>query len=208
MKLITEFNEGATAVIEESNGKKNLYIEGIWAQAAKKNRNGRIYPSHILDREMNRYINEFVKTNRALGELNHPQSAKVNPDRASHRIVELHKDGNDWYGKALVLGTSVGNTVRALIEGGTQLGVSTRGLGTVKTIGGVNEIQEDYKLICADVVTDPSGIDCWVDGIMEGVEFGANGEVIEIARKKILKAPKSKLEEIKLQQFENFIRGL
>jgi copper chaperone CopZ len=209
MLLITEYtNETQTVIEEGKNGKKELFIEGVFTQAEKKNRNGRIYRNEVLDREMNRYIKEYVSTNRALGELNHPQSPSVNPERACHLTVEMKKSGNDWIGKSKVLDTPMGNIVRALIEGGAQMGVSTRGLGSIKNVGGVNEVQSDFKLICVDVVSDPSGIDCWVDGIMEGVNFNADGKIVESAKKQILIAPKRRLEEVKLQQFEKFIQEI
>jgi len=209
MLLITEYNtDTQTSIQEAADGTKDLFIEGIFAQAEKKNRNGRIYSNSILDREMNRYVSESVSTKRALGELNHPQSASVNPERASHLITELKKNGNDWVGKAKVLNTPMGNIVRGLIEGGANIGVSTRGLGTVKNVKGINEVQSDFRLVCVDVVSDPSGIDCWVDGIMEGVNFGVDGKVLESIRKQIIMAPKAKLEKIKLEQFELLMKGL
>ena len=172
MKLITETNWDEVSLIEESNGKgKSLYIEGPFAQAAKKNRNGRIYPEHILEREVNRFINEKVLTNKALGELEHPQSPTINLERASHRIVSLRKEGSDFIGKALLLSTPCGEIAKGLVEGGTQLGVSTRGMGSVTERKGYNEINEDFRLVTVDIVGDPSGPDCFTNGVMESVEW-------------------------------------
>jgi len=215
MLLITEYLEDTTSVIqEEKNGKKNLYIEGIFMQAEQKNRNGRIYPRSILESEVNRYVNEYVKTNRALGELNHPQSPVVDPERASHRITELRSEGNNFIGKALVLDTPMGNIVRGLIEGGTRMGVSSRGLGTLKARkDGVNEVQKDYRFICVDVVSDPSAPDAFVNGIMEGHNWiYDNGRLVEQQAEKVYKlikkTPKAKLAEVQAKAFEEFINSL
>lgn len=173
MKLITEITEDVKTVIEEGvDGKKNLFIEGVFMQANIKNRNGRLYPVTILENEVNRYIKEKVSTNRALGELNHPASPQVNPERACIRICELKRDGNNFMGKALVLNTPMGNIVRGIMEGGGQIGVSSRGMGTLKQSGMVTEVQSDFRLAtAADVVSDPSAPDAFVNGIMEDVEW-------------------------------------
>lgn len=213
MLLITEYLDNTTRpVIEEAaDGRKNLYLEGIFAQAEQKNRNGRIYPLSILLREVTSYNENFVKTNRALGELNHPQSPQINPREACHRIVELRQNGNDFYGKALVLNTPTGNIVRGLVEGGTQMGVSTRGLGTVKTnTRGINEIQSDFRLVCVDVVSDPSAPDAFVNGIMEGHEWVMAGDRIveqhvEKIRKQVMRLPAKAIHERKLRAFEEYM---
>lgn len=173
MKLITEVTEDVRTIIEEGvDGKKNLFIEGVFMQANIKNRNGRLYPVNILENEVNRYIKEKVSTNRALGELNHPASPQVNPERACIRICELNRDGNNFLGKALVLNTPMGNIVRGIMEGGGQIGVSSRGMGTLKQSGMVTEVQSDFRLAtAADVVSDPSAPDAFVNGIMEDVEW-------------------------------------
>jgi len=201
MYIITEFDESNEIITEAKE--KNLYISGIFAQAEKKNRNGRIYPVHILEREINRYNEQYVKTSRAIGELSHPSSPTVNPDRTSHLITELKKSGNDFYGKAKILNTPVGNIVRGLIEGGVKIGVSTRGLGSISEENGVKVVNEDFKLLTIDIVTDPSGIDCFVDGLVEHVGFGMKEEKAAAIRKKVLCAPKSKLEEVKLNAFKS-----
>lgn len=171
MKLITETTFEVDVLEEATSGNKDLYITGPFAQAEKKNRNGRIYPLSILEREINRYDREMIKTGRALGELEHPQSTEIDPRKASHRIVEMKKVGNDFIGKALVLDTTDGNIVRGLIKGGTNIGVSTRGVGSVTNRGGINEVNEDFRMLAVDVVMNPSGPDCFVNGIMEGVEY-------------------------------------
>jgi hypothetical protein len=172
MKLITEVIEDGFQIIQEENDpKKSLHISGIFMQSDIKNRNGRVYPKAIMEKEVNRYINTHVKNNRALGELSHPQSPKINEDRVSHMITELKQDGSDFVGKAKILSTPMGNIARALIEDGVKIGVSSRGLGSLKEKNGVNEVQSDFHLASIDIVTDPSGPNCFVNGIMEGVDF-------------------------------------
>jgi hypothetical protein len=150
------------------DGKKNLYIEGIFLESERKNRNGRIYPKQLLEREVNKYRTNYVDTRRALGELEHPQSATVNPDRASHRIVSLTEDGNNFIGKALLLDTPCGNIVRGIVEGGSVVGVSSRALGSLTTKNGVKMVNEDLELKCVDIVLNPSAIDAFVEMVMEG----------------------------------------
>jgi hypothetical protein len=175
MLFMTEYLAESQIIAEkDESGEKQLYIEGIYAQSGIKNRNGRVYPTEIMDNAMERYIKEKVDTKRALGELNHPNTPAVNPREASHRIVELRKDGNNWIGKALVLETDAGNCVRALLKGGTSIGVSTRALGTLKNVSGIMEVQNDLIFSAVDVVTDPSAPAAFVNGIMEGVEFFPN----------------------------------
>jgi hypothetical protein len=174
MKLITEvFNEDCEVLTEASeNGKKNYYIEGIFMQGDIKNRNGRVYPSPILEKEMNRYNDQFIKTKRALGELGHPNGPQINGDRVSHLIVEMKRDGSNFVGKAKILGTPMGEIVKTFIDEGVKVGVSTRGLGSVKqTKEGIMEVQDDFHLATVDVVTDPSGPNCFVNGIMENTEY-------------------------------------
>jgi hypothetical protein len=149
------------------DGKKNLYIEGIFLESERKNRNGRIYPKQLLEREVNKYRTNYVDTRRALGELEHPQSATVNPDRASHRIVSLTEDGNNFIGKALLLDTPCGNIVRGIVEGGSVVGVSSRALGSLTTKNGVKMVNEDLELKCVDIVLNPSAIDAFVEMVME-----------------------------------------
>lgn len=174
MKLITEQNFDEITYLKEDLGEgktPNLFIEGVFMQADKKNRNGRIYPSSILENQMKSFVENFVNKNRALGELNHPAGPTINLDKVSHIITEMHKDGTDFYGKAKIINTPMGDIARKLIESGASLGVSTRGLGTVKPSGGAMVVQEDFVLNTVDIVAQPSAHDAWVNGIMEGVEW-------------------------------------
>lgn len=173
MKLITEVTEEC-AVRTEANedGKKNYFIEGIFMQGDIKNRNGRIYPSTVLEKEMKRYDDQFIKTKRALGELGHPDGPSINGDRVSHLITEMKKDGSNFVGKAKILGTPMGQIVKTFMDEGVKIGVSTRGLGSVKqTTTGIMEVQDDFHLSTVDIVTDPSGPNCFVNGIMENTEY-------------------------------------
>jgi len=171
--LITEvFNEDCEVLVETNeNGSKSHYISGIFMQGDIKNRNGRVYPSAILEKEMNRYDTQFVKTKRALGELGHPDGPQINGDRVSHLITEMKRDGNNFVGKAKILGTPMGNIVKTFIDEGVKIGVSTRGLGSVKQNNGIMEVQNDFHLATVDIVTDPSGPDCFVEGIMENTQY-------------------------------------
>jgi hypothetical protein len=172
MKLITELTEDIKYVKENvGNGEKTYFIEGIFMQSGVKNRNGRIYPQGTLLKECKRYINEYVNKGRALGELNHPTGPTVNLDRVSHIVKELYEDGNNIYGKAKVLDTPMGKIVKNLIEEGAQLGVSTRGMGSLKAKNGYQEVQEDFMLAAIDIVADPSAPNAFVNGIMEGREW-------------------------------------
>jgi hypothetical protein len=175
MKLITEVVTDRCEVgttLDEATGKKSHYIEGIFMQGDIKNRNGRTYPVATLEKEMVRYQKDFIDTKRALGELGHPDGPTVNGDRVSHLITEMKRDGSNFVGKARILGTPMGEIVKTFIDEGVQIGVSTRGLGSVKpTKDGVMEVQDDFHLSTVDVVTDPSGPNCFVNGIMENVEY-------------------------------------
>jgi len=171
--LITEvFNEDCEVLIESNdNGAKSHYINGIFMQGDIKNRNGRIYPSPILEKEMKRYNEQFVKTKRALGELGHPDGPQINGDRVSHLITEMTRDGSNFIGKAKILSTPMGNIVKTFIDEGVKIGVSTRGLGSVQQKNGIMEVQDDFHLATVDIVTDPSGPDCFVNGIMENTQY-------------------------------------
>lgn len=174
MKLITEVVEECSFKMElnEATGEKSHFIEGIFMQGDIKNRNGRIYPSAVLEKEMNRYQKDFISTKRALGELGHPEGPSINGDRVSHLITEMKKDGSNFVGKAKILGTPMGNIVKTLMDEGVLFGVSTRGLGSVKqTAEGIMEVQNDFHLATVDIVTDPSGPNCFVNGIMENTEY-------------------------------------
>lgn len=173
MKLISEYTEDCEIITEAAeNGKKTHFIEGIFMQGDIKNRNGRIYPCNTLENEMKRYENDFIKTKRALGELGHPDGPTINGDRVSHLITEMKRDGNNFYGKAKILSTPMGEIVKTFIDEGVKIGVSTRGLGSVKQLkDGVMQVQDDFHLSTVDIVTDPSAPDAFVNGIMENKEY-------------------------------------
>jgi hypothetical protein len=173
MKLIAEYIEEGLgySITEGKNGKKETYIEGIFMQAEGKNRNGRVYTREVLTQAVDRYNNEQVKTGRAVGELNHPEGPSINLDKVSHRITELKWDGNNVIGKALILDTPMGQIVKGLVEGGVQLGVSSRGMGSIEMRNGVNYVKDDFHLSTVDIVQDPSAPNAFVNGIMEGVDW-------------------------------------
>jgi hypothetical protein len=176
MKLFAEVNETVSIVeevLDEATGKKNLFIEGVFMQANVKNRNGRVYPTEVLDREVARYNEEYVQKKRAFGELGHPQGPTINLERVSHLITDLRKENDNYIGKAKIMDSPYGQIVKGLIGEGAQLGVSSRGMGTLKpNRDGVNEVQKDFYLAtAADIVADPSAPDAFVNGIMEGVEW-------------------------------------
>jgi hypothetical protein len=213
MKLIKELNEDLQFIIEESseNGKKSLFIEGVFLQANLKNRNGRMYPKEIMAKEVNRYIKEQVSTKRAYGELGHPEGPNINLDRVSHMIVSLREDGNNWIGRAKILDTPMGNIASSLIKEGGGLGVSSRGLGTLKEVNGINEVQDDFMLAtAADIVADPSAPDAYIQGIMEGKEWVFVKGVwqdreIEETKNLIKKTSSRNLSEAKVKAFEAFL---
>jgi hypothetical protein len=215
MKLITEVNDNVRYITEEKDGKKSLYIEGVFLQSNLKNRNGRMYPADIMEKEVQRYMTEAVENKRAFGELGHPDGPSINLDRVSHIVTELYRDGDNWMGKAKITDTPMGNIARGLIESGGQLGVSSRGLGTLKeNRDGVQIVQDDFHLAtAADIVADPSAPDAFVRGIMENKEWViVNGlwteQSNDMAKKVIKKASKKQLEEAKLAVFENFLNRL
>lgn len=223
--LITEvFNEDCEVLVESNeNGKKNYYLEGIYMQGNLKNRNGRVYPTTILEKEMQRYTKQFIEQKRSLGELGHPQGPQINADRVSHLITEMRRDGDNFVGKAKILGTPFGDIVKNFIDEGVKLGVSTRGLGSVKqTNEGIMEVGNDFYLSTVDIVTDPSGPDCFVNGIMENTEYFYDiaseiwkpkqaqhvQEQIETAVKEIKKSPKKVLDEgYAIALFKKFMNG-
>ena len=216
MKLITEVVEDLRCITEaREDGKKNVYIEGIFLQGGIKNRNGRMYPVETLEKEVNRYDESYIQKGRALGELGHPDGPSINLDRVSHIVTELYRDGDNWMGKAKITDTPMGNIARGLIESGGQLGVSSRGLGTLKeNRDGVQIVQDDFHLAtAADIVADPSAPDAFVRGIMENKEWViVNGlwteQANDMAKKVIKKASKKQLEEAKMVVFENFLNRL
>ena len=214
MKLITELTETVSYLTEDQNGVKSLFIEGPFLVTERKNRNGRMYKEETMRKEVHRYTEEYINKNRAFGELGHPDTPSINLDRVSHMIVSLRQEGNDWIGKAKILETPMGSIAKNLIEGGAQLGVSSRGMGSLKNINGVNIVQDDFYLAtAADIVADPSAPGAFVLGIMEGKEWMLVNAVwaevdYENARKQLKQASRKEIEEVGLKIFENFIRKL
>ena len=215
MKLIREEIETARVVITEGkNGKKNHFIEGVFLQGAIKNRNGRMYPVETLGREVAKYNESYVQKGRALGELGHPDGPTINLDRVSHLITSLKQEGNNFVGKARILDTPMGNIAKSLLDEGVKLGVSSRGLGSIKEENGVKVVADDFMLAtAADIVADPSAPDAFVNGIMEGKEWVyAGGAIqeqrIEQIKQRIDNAHRSQLDEMKLSAFHSFIKNL
>ena len=214
MKLITETIEDVKLITEEKNGKKLLYIEGVFLQSELKNRNGRKYPFSVLDREVKRYNEEYIQSKRALGELGHPDGPTINLDRVSHRITSLRAEGNNFIGKAQILDTPMGNIAKNLLDEGVQLGVSSRGMGSIQKSEDCNVVADDFMLTtAADIVADPSAPDAFVNGIMEGKEWvWCNGilKETEVAKYKgIMDASaRQELEEKTLKVFEDFLGKL
>jgi len=214
MKLITErYEDNLSYVSEEKNGKKKTVIEGIFMQAESKNRNGRVYPRGVMESAVNKYVTEQVNRGRAVGELNHPEGPTINLDKVSHRITELKWDGNNVMGKALVLDTPMGQIVKGLVEGGVQLGVSSRGMGTLVNRNGVNVVGNDFILATVDIVQDPSAPEAFVNGIMEGVEWiWENGllkaQDVEKYETEINNASSSQLAEAQLKVWNDFLSKL
>jgi len=214
MKLITESIEDIQILEEESNSKKNLYIEGVFLQADIKNRNGRVYPFSVLEREVGRYNEEHIMTGRALGELGHPDGPTVNLDRVSHKIVKLQAEGSNFVGRAQILSTPMGSIAKSLLGEGVKLGVSSRGMGSLEERQGVNYVRDDFMLAtAADIVADPSAPDAFVNGIMEGKEWvWDNGRLKEAKIAKyeryISESTRRNLEERSLKVFSDFISSL
>ena len=216
MKLIREEIEQVEVIVESRNGKKNLFIEGVFLQGEIKNRNGRMYPMNTLAREVGRYNENFVQKGRALGELGHPDGPTVNLDRVSHKIVSLKESGNNFIGKAKILSTPMGKIASNLLGEGVKLGVSSRGIGSLnKTNEGYSVVGEDFTLAtAADIVADPSAPDAFVDGIMEGKEWVWDGGIIrERLASKTYKqintlVDQKKLDEQKLNVFQDFLANL
>ena len=211
MKLITEINEEVQFLKENKDGKPQYYIEGIFIQGEKKNKNGRVYPIEILEKEVAKYCSELVEKKRAFGELGHPEGPTINLDRVSHMIVEMRKDDNNFIGTAKILDTPNGRIVKSLIDEGATLGVSTRGMGSLKSRGEFQEVQDDFSLAtAADIVADPSAPDAFVNGIMEGVEWVWNNGIvepqeIEKMETEIKMAPRADLYETQVREFKNFL---
>ena len=217
MKLIAEVVEDINYVTEaKENGKgKNYFIEGVFMQGDLKNRNGRTYPAQVLAKEVKRYNTEYIDKKRAFGELGHPAGPTINLDRASHLITELYQDGSNFMGKAKIMDTPMGNIVQNLMDEGAQLGVSSRGMGSLKALkDGTQEVQKDFYLAtAADIVADPSAPDAYVNGVMEGKEWiWDNGilqeKVIADHKETIERANRKNLEAAKIKVFEDFLKKL
>jgi hypothetical protein len=216
MKLITEEIESVEVITESVDGKKTLFIKGIFLQTEQQNRNGRIYRLPIMEREVKRYNEQYVQKGRALGELGHPDGPTVNLDRVSHKICELYRDGNNFIGKAQILSTPMGKIAESLLKDGVTLGVSSRGIGSLReTREGYKEVGEDFMLAtAADIVADPSAPDAFVQGIMEGKEWCWEGGLLRekvaenIKRKINALVDENVLEDYKLSLFNEFLNSL
>jgi len=214
MKLISEEITNAQCLVEQKNGQKEYKIKGIFLQSDIKNRNGRVYPKDILEREVSRYNREFINKNRAFGELGHPDGPVVNLERVSHMVKKLYPDGKNFIGEAKVMNTPYGKIVKGLIDEGAQLGVSSRGMGTLENKGGANYVKSDFYLAtAADIVADPSAPDAFVEGIMEGKEWvwdnGALREQSVDGWKRVLeKEHRTRLAETKAMAFKKLLQNL
>ena len=214
MKLITEQIESVEFLIEENGSKKNHFIEGVFLQSDIKNRNGRVYPMNVLEREVQRYTESYISKDRALGELGHPEGPTVNLDRVSHKIISLQKEGSNFIGKAKILDTPMGKITKSLIDEGVKLGVSSRGVGSLQERSGVSSVLDDLMLAtAADIVADPSAPDAFVEGIMEGKEWIWNNGILQerhIAeiKRQLDAATLYNLQERKVSAFERFLKGL
>ena len=216
MKLIREEIEQVEVIVESRNGKKNLYIEGIFLQTEQPNRNRRVYSMGLMEREVKRYTETFIDKGRALGELGHPDGPTVNLDRVSHKIVSLQREGNNFIGKAKILSTPMGKIAESLLSEGVKLGVSSRGIGTLSpTKEGYSLVNDDFMLAtAADIVADPSAPDAFVNGIMEGKDWVWDGGILreKLAEKTYKKintlVDSRRLEENKLNLFQDFLANL
>jgi Prohead core protein serine protease len=214
MQLIREAFEEVKILTEDVEGRKNHYIEGIFMQDSCKNRNGRIYPKEVLKPEVERYIREFVDRDRAIGELGHPDTPTINQERASHKIISLREDGNNYIGKARIMATPMGKIVKTLLDENVKFGVSSRGLGTLKMTEGCNIVQPDYFLATpADIVHDPSAPDAFVNGLMEHREWvWQNGNIVEAdlsqMEAEIKRTKKNRLEETMIKMFADYLAKL
>ncbi len=214
MRLIAEELTEVKFLTEEKEGKKNYFIEGIFLQSEIANKNGRMYPFKTLQREVAKYHENFIRQGRALGELGHPEGPSINLDRVSHKIERLNEDGNNFVGRAKILDTPNGKIAKSLLDEGVRLGVSSRGMGSLKKESTCNVVQDDFMLAtAADIVADPSAPDAFVDGIMEGKEWiWDNGILKESAiaeiKKEIDQATLRNLQERKISAFEKFLRSL
>jgi hypothetical protein len=216
MKLIREEIESVEVIVEQRNGQKHLYIEGIFLQGDIKNRNGRMYPCETLAKEVGRYNEQFVQKGRALGELGHPDGPSINLDRVSHKITSLRQEGTNFIGRAQILSTPMGQIAKSLLDEGVKLGVSSRGMGSLREDrNGIKVVGEDFMLAtAADIVADPSAPDAFVNGIMEGKEWVWDGGILreKLAEKTYKQintlVDQKRLEENKLRLFNNFLSNL
>lgn len=215
MKLLIEEIENFEVLTESSGGEKSYYIQGPFMQCDTPNRNGRLYPRSVMENAVGKYINEFVSKNRAVGTLGHEDTPKISENRISHLITELKFDGNDVWGKARVLNTSSGKELQALISGGVSFGCSSRALGSLKeNDSGVKVVQDDFLISCVDAVLSPSGISCYVEGIMEDADWvfvdgkGWVQQYREESKKTLHKTTSKDIERVALEIFENYINKL
>jgi len=219
MKLIAEFNDNTLQCLveEKKDGKKSYVIEGVFAQAEQKNRNGRVYPKSVMENAVAKYVDEQVSKNRAVGELNHPEGPTVNLDKVSHLITDLRFEGNDVIGKASILDTPMGQIVKGLLEGGVNLGVSTRGMGSLEQRAGATYVKDDFQLSTIDIVQDPSAPGAFVNGIMEGVDWvWMNGvltaqESCENQETEIENAPRVQSRpngKVQIREYKNFLSSI
>ena len=214
MKLISEEISNAEYLVEENNGRKDYKIRGVFLQSDLKNRNGRVYPTDILNKEVKRYNAEFINKKRAFGELGHPDGPTVNLERVSHMITKLYPEGKNFIGEAKIMNTPYGKIVKGLIDEGAQLGVSSRGMGSLESRGGANYVKDDFYLAtAADIVADPSAPDAFVEGIMENKEWvWDNGVLVEknidAWKREIESAKRNALAEAKVKVFANFLKNL
>ena len=217
MKLISEFNDYSVSPIiveENEKGQKEYFIEGIFMQSEIKNRNGRVYPKEVMQKEVGRYVKEFVEKDRAFGELGHPEGPTINLDKVSHMITKLEEDGNNYVGRAKILSTPNGQIVRNLIDDGAKLGVSSRGLGSIEQKGGAQYVKDDFQLATAgDIVADPSAPEAFVNGIMEGTEWVYENGLLtarqfDEMQTEIRSAKSNNLEEVTIKQWKRFVESL
>ena len=217
MKLISEFNDYSVSPIiveENEKGQKEYFIEGIFMQSEIKNRNGRVYPKEVMQKEVGRYVKEFVEKDRAFGELGHPEGPTINLDKVSHMITKLEEEGNNYVGRAKILSTPNGQIVRNLIDDGAKLGVSSRGLGSLEQKGGAQYVKDDFQLATAgDIVADPSAPEAFVNGIMEGTEWVYENGLLtarqfDEMQTEIRSAKSNNLEEVTIKQWKRFVESL
>jgi hypothetical protein len=212
MKLITELTQDVQYITEESNGKRSVFIEGIFMQSNKENKNGRIYPKSVMEKEIGRY-QALIEQKRSLGELGHPPNPQINLNQVSHLITNLRFEDDNVVGRAKVLDTPMGKIAKNFIEEGVMLGVSSRGLGSLKEKNGIMEVQDDFHLATVDIVADPSAPEAFVQGIMENVDWICENGVwkarqVEQAQKQIKEAKSKDLDKVKIQIFEQFMASL